>query len=165
MSDEEVERQRTERRQVIDNNKAMAAANTTRRAWIRQFLARPKAPKEVLRFAVEEIAASPDAMQGWLSGGRPIEAVDAVRELGLSQPSRWRRTDVSLTSGEHVPDTRLPLQLLAHVAAAVDGSVTRDAWRWQDTDRERLVRWLTFLTGQGYTLAAVEQLIVDGADQ
>jgi ParB family chromosome partitioning protein len=152
-----------ERRKVIENNKAMFAANRVRRAFVKELLARKSAPKEVLRFAVEEIAASSDALQSWLSGSHTQDADDAVRELGLVRPSRWRQTDASLTSGEKVSDARLPLQLLAHIAAADEGAVSKDSWRSEGTDRDRLVRWLTFLVGQGYTLSDVEQEIVDGA--
>lgn len=164
MSDKELERQRTERRLVIENNKQMAAANSTRRAWIKDFLSRRSAPKEVLRFAVEEIAASPDAVHGWLFGGFTQESQAAVRELGLERPSRWRQTDVTLTTGEQVPDGRLPLQLFAHIAAAIEGGLLKDSWRRKDRDLEQLVRWLRFLSGQGYTLSDVEQGVVGSSE-
>jgi ParB family chromosome partitioning protein len=132
---------------------------------VKELLAWKSAPKEVLRFAVEEIAASSDAVQSWLSGSHTQDSGDAVRELGLVRPSRWRQTDLSLTSGEKVPDARLPMQLLAHIAAAVEGAVSKDSWRCEGPDRDRLVRWLKFLVGRGYTLSDVEQGIVDGAAQ
>ena len=68
-------------------------------------------------------------------------------------------TPVGLTSGEHVPDARLPLQLFAHVAGGFECSITRESWRKAD----ELAGWLTFLGGQGYTLADIEQQIVDDA--
>lgn len=162
MSDEELERQRAERRLVISNNKSMAAANTTRRAWIREYLHRSKAPREVLRFAVEAIAAYPGAFHEWVSGMESQEAVEAWRELGLNKPGRYRKPALSLTSGEHVPDARLPLQLLAHVAAGIEGGITKDCWRKGDCRRDQLVHWLTFLAGQGYELSDIEQTIADG---
>lgn len=163
MSDEELERQRAERREVVANNKSMDAANTTRRAWIREFLARRSAPKEVLRFAVEAIAQHPDAIYTWLTDWGSQEAKDAATELGLVRPARFRRVEMSLTSGEHVTDARLPLQLLAHIAGAIEGATPRDAWRSAGDDRRRLARWLTFLAGQGYELADIEQSVVDAA--
>lgn len=163
MSDEELERQRAERREVLSNNRAMEAASTTRRAWVREYLARRTAPKEVLRFAVEAFAKYPEELHSWLSGMGTQEGAAAVGELGLVRPARWMPTDVSLTSGEHVVDGRLPLQLLAHVAAAVEAATPRDAWRSTGHERDRLTTWLTFLVGQGYSLADIEQQIVDGA--
>lgn len=166
MTDEELERQRAERRQVIESNKAMAAAHTTRRAWIREYLARPKAPKEVLRFAVEAFATDRSAIADWLGGQGGQDADDAVAELGLSR-STWQRQAEpgTLTSGQQVPDARLPLQLLAHVAAAAEGRLVRDAWRWSagDDRRAAAARWLRFLVSQGYALSDVEQKLVDGA--
>jgi len=164
MSDAELERQRADRREVIENNKAMDAANITRRAWVRDFLARPKASKDVLRFAVESMAASRSALADWFGGLGSSESEQIAKSLHLNKPMYWRDSGVrTLTSGEPVPDARLPLQLLAHVAGAVEGGITRDAWRWQDNRRTDVARWFRFLVDQGYTLANVEQQIVDGA--
>ncbi|WP_158548791.1 ParB/RepB/Spo0J family partition protein [Blastococcus sp. TF02A-26] len=162
MSDEELERQRAERREVIANNKAMAAANTTRRAWLREYFCRTKAPKEVLRFAVEAIAAHPDALYEWTSGMASQEAEHAWTELGLEKPRRYgpASTSPSLTNGEHVTDARLPLQLFAHVAAGIEGGMTKEAWRKGDHRRDRFVSWLSFLVDQGYELSDIEQQIV-----
>jgi len=157
MTDEEIERQRTERREVIEKNQSMDAANATRRAWVREYLARRTAPKTALRFAVEAIAAYPDELHSWLSGMGTREGHDGVQEMGLNRPSRFVQTDVSLTSGEHVVDGRLPLQLLGHVAAAIEAATLRDAWRSTGHDRERLAAWLTFLVGEGYELSDIER--------
>lgn len=155
MTDEELERQRAERRQVIENNLAMDAANATRRAWVKEYLARRTASKAVLRFAVEALAAYPHEVATWLSTPGTIEGTAATVALGLMRPARVD-LDRSLTSGEHVIDGRLPLQLLGHVAAAIEAATPRDAWRATGHDRERLAAWLTFLTGEGYTLADIE---------
>lgn len=162
-TEEEKQAAAAERRKVIENNKAMTAANTVRRAWIREYLARSKAPKEVLRFAVEAVASYPDALYSWLSSMHTQEGEAAVRELGLVRPREWGQPpERTLTSGELVPDGRLPLQLLAHIAAGIEGSVFKDSWRTGDHRRDRLVAWLRFLADQGYTLAEIEQQIVDG---
>src|SRR6185312_1748131 len=55
-SDAEREAAAAERRATIENNKAMAAANETRREWIKGLLQRKTAPKAALRFAVETLA-------------------------------------------------------------------------------------------------------------
>lgn len=164
VSDEELERKRAERRELIANNKAMLAANTTRRTWIREYLTRPKAPKEALRFAVEAIAEHPDALHEWVSGMASQDAEHAWKELGLEKPRRWGRTQTespSLTNGEHVVDARLPLQLLAHVAAGIEGGMTKEAWQKADHRRGRFASWLTFLVSQGYELSDIEKTIVD----
>lgn len=164
---EEKDAAREERRQVIENNKAMAAANTVRRAWVKDLLARRSSPPEVLRFAVEEIAGRPQVFSWWLAGNSSPGDKDAAEVLGLEPPVRpWSKpagaTRTTLTNGEHVPDGRLPLQLLAHVAGAIELGIGKDSWRSTDHRRDELIRWLRFLAGQGYTLAEIEQQIVDG---
>lgn len=161
MSDEELERQRAERREVIANNQAMEAANVTRRAWLREYLGRRSAPREVLRFAVEALALYPEELYAWLSGMGTREGDDAVHELGLSRPTKpVGASYFSLTNGEHVVDGRLPLQLLAHVAAAIEASTPKDAWQSTGHDRDRLAGWLTFLVGQGYQLSDIEATVI-----
>jgi ParB family chromosome partitioning protein len=160
-----------ERRRVIENNKAMAAANAVRRAWVKEFLARRSAPKDILRFAVEQIAASHGVLRTWLSSESSNGDEDAAEQLGLESPVRpWSMSAASaaerpttMTNGEHVPDARLPLQLLAHLAGAIETSIAKDSWRKGYHRRDELVRWLTFLAGHGYTLSDVEQQVVDGA--
>lgn len=167
-TEEDKEAATAERRAVIENNKAMAAANSVRRAWVKELLARRTAPPEVLRFAVEEIAARPQVFSWWLSGNSAPGDKDAATLLGLDQPVRpWsvsaKEKRTTLTTGEQVPDARLPLQLLAHVAGAIELGIGKDAWRATEDRGDGLVRWLRFLTGLGYTLSDVEQGIVDGA--
>ncbi len=166
---EDLEAAREERRLVIENNKLMAAANAVRRAWVKELLARRSAPPEILRFAATEISSRPQIFSWWLSGNSAPGDKDAAEALGLEPPTRpWsvaakaeRRQ--TLTSGENVVDGRLPLQVFAHVAGAIELGIGKDAWRATDERRDGLVRWLTLLAGLGYTLADVEQLIVDGA--
>jgi hypothetical protein len=50
--------------------------------------------------------------------------------------------------------------LLAHSAAAIETTWTKEAWRSVDP---RKAAWLTFLASQGYRLAEVEQLVIDEA--
>jgi ParB family chromosome partitioning protein len=166
MSDEELERQRAERRQVLDNNKALAAANATRRAWIREYLQRAKAPKEALRFAVEEIATNPHALHCWTGSASPVGDHDADAAMGLQTPVLpWSATPTekrtTLTTGERVPDARLPLQLLAHIAGAIETRIAKDSWRGT---ADEVVRWLRFLVDQGYELSDIEQTMLAPAD-
>lgn len=159
---EEKDAAKAERRRVIDNNKAMEAANAVRRAWLREYLARKTAPKELLRFCVDTFATG-RALDGWLNGLSAGGDEEAASELGLERPRSYGDVPVTLTSGEQVSDARLPLQLFAHIAAAHEVSISRESWRKRDHRRDMLVRWLTFLAAQGYTLADVEQEIVDQA--
>lgn len=165
-TEEEKAEAKAERRKTIENNKAMAAANSVRRAWLKELLARRTAPPEVLRFAVEEIATRPQVFSWWLMGNSAPGDKDAAEQLGIAQPERpWSASEPrrgTLTTGEKVPDARLPLQLLGHVAGAIELGIGKDAWRATEDRHDGLVRWLRFLTGLGYTLSDVEQSIVDG---
>ncbi|MGY1914197.1 ParB N-terminal domain-containing protein [Blastococcus sp. HT6-30] len=165
-SEAEREAASAERRTTIENNKAMAAADETRREWIKGLLQRKTPPKGPLRFAVETMAADPRALSRWLSG-RPNRAQDsAAADLGIDAPGQWWATPdkpaLTLTSGEHVPDARLPVALLAHIAGAIESGLHRQSWRNPGAGD---ARWLRFLASCGYTLADIEQQIIDAADQ
>ncbi|CCG04789.1 ParB/RepB/Spo0J family partition protein [Blastococcus saxobsidens] len=154
------------RRATIDNNKAMAAANETRREWIKGLLLRKTAPKGALRFAVETLAIDPRALSRWLSG-QPNRAQNAAAaDLGIDAPGQWWATrdkpSLTLTSGERVPDARLGVALLAHVAGAIESGLHRQSWRNPGAGD---ARWLRFLVSCGYTLADIERQIIDAADQ
>jgi ParB family chromosome partitioning protein len=165
-AERETEREVTaaERRRTIENNKAMAAANETRREWIKGLLQRKTAPKAALRFAVETLATEPRAMSRWLSG-QPNRAQDAAAaDLGIDPPGQWWTTKdkpaLTLTSGEQVPDGRLPVALLAHVAGAIESGLHRQSWRNPSAGD---ARWLRFLASCGYTPAEIERQIIDAA--
>ena len=68
----------------------------------------------------------------------------------------------TLTSGEQVPDARLAVALLAHVACAIESGLHRQSWRNPGAGD---ARWLRFLVSCGYTLADIERQIVDAANQ
>ncbi|SFD88215.1 ParB/RepB/Spo0J family partition protein [Blastococcus tunisiensis] len=164
-SEDEREAASAERRATIENNKAMAAANETRREWIKGLLQRKTAPKAALRFAVETMAADPRALSRWLSG-QPNRAQDtAAADLGVDAPGQWWATRdkpaPTLTSGEQVPDARLAVALLAHVAGATESGMHRQSWRNPGTGD---ARWLRFLDSCGYTLAEIERQIIDATD-
>jgi hypothetical protein len=55
-------------------------------------------------------------------------------------------------------ETRLPLILLAQIAADVEQTMYESTWRNVNP------RWFRFLASTGYTLADVEQRVVNDAD-
>ncbi|MDK3258945.1 ParB/RepB/Spo0J family partition protein [Blastococcus capsensis] len=164
-SEAEREAASAERRATIENNKAMAAANETRREWIKGLLQRKTAPKAALRFAVETMATGPRPLSRWLSG-QPNRAQDAAADLGIDAPGQWWTTRdkpaPTLTSGEQVPDARLGVALLAHGAGAIESGMHRQSWRNPGAGD---ARWLRFLVSCGYTLADIEQQIIDATGQ
>jgi ParB family chromosome partitioning protein len=151
------EEAKAERRQVIENNKAWRAAEPVRRDHIRTLLNAGKVPKGTLRFVTAEIMADPAEI------GRGPD--DLIAELaGVTAEA----TDTSLyrfgrTAGPALEakatDARLPLVLLAQVAAAREQSM--DVHTWRQTTASAEARWLTFLAGAGYPLSAIEQAVID----
>jgi ParB family chromosome partitioning protein len=139
------------RREVIDNNKSWRAAEPVRRDYIRNLLARKTPPKDALRFVTAEIVAAPD---------RVGDGKDELLADLLSKPTptqSWGRT-IGAAAVANVTEARLPLLLLAQVAADREQAMDESTWR---SVHPSAARWLTFLATTGYTLAPIEQKIVD----
>ena len=147
------EQAKAARQEVIENNKSWRAAEPVRREWIRTLLARKTAPKGTMRFVVTEILAAPD---------RVGDGKDALLADLLHQPEptqSWGRT-VGSAAAANATEARLPLLLLAQVAADREQTMSEHTWRHVDRGA---ARWFGFLASTGYTLAAIEQKVVDDA--
>jgi ParB family chromosome partitioning protein len=172
---EQREEAKVERRQLIEDNKAMAAANTTRRQWIRTaLLERRRDTNGALRYAVEALHTHRDELRGWFDWSPTEDKAAIAAQLGLTRPGAKATT--TLTSGDVVPDARLPIQLLGHVAGAIEQTIAKDSHRaatgtvrteysadYAAQHLTRIASWLRFLVEQGYALAPIEQRIVDAA--
>jgi len=147
------------RRATIAGNRNMHAANETRREWVRTMLGRRTAPKGALRFAVETMTTDPRSLSRWLSGQSNSAQDGASADLGIEAPGLFHtvKGKPTLTSGEQVPDARLAVQLLAHVAGGIETGMHKGSWR-NPTAAD--ARWLRFLAASGYTLAEVEESII-----
>lgn len=143
------EEAKAERRQVIENNKAWRAAEPVRMEHTRSVLARRRPPAGTLRFVTEAIVSAPGLV------GRGEEALVADL-LGLDQ-SRARGRRAAASQIPTCADVRLPLLLLAQVAADCEQGMGVHTWRRPDADA---ARWLAFLAGTGYELSPIEQLVV-----
>jgi ParB family chromosome partitioning protein len=148
---------KAERREVIENNKAWRAAEPVRRDHIRSLLAAGKVPKGTLRFITAEIMADPaeigrgsDEMIAQLAGitAEPTET-DLYRRGRTAGP----------TLAAKASDARLPLVLLAQVAAAREQSM--DVHTWRSTNAQAEARWLNYLAATGYPLSPIEQTVID----
>lgn len=149
MSDEA----KAERREVIENNKAWRAAEPVRLDFIRALLARRTAPKGTLRFATVAIVSNPDRV----GDGKDDLLADLLgAEAGDGYGRSVGKTHLAATS-----DARLPLALLAQVAADIERTTDVHSWR---RPSEEVARWFAFLAGVGYTLSDVEQHVVDSVE-
>ncbi len=147
------EEQKAERRKVIANNKAWPAATEVRRTFVRELASRRSAPRSVLRYVAEVLAADPGLVKV------TDEPVALLLGTEVSEHPWERTTSTGLV--DEASDPRLPLALLALVGAGVENRHSHnDAWRSGDVE---LARWLRFLASVGYGLAEVEQEVVDRA--
>jgi ParB family chromosome partitioning protein len=144
--------QKAERRKVITNNKAWETAAPVRREFVTELVARRSVPKGTLRYVTEVIMADPAG----------LAAGDGDRVASLigkdTHPGAWDRT-AALALASDASDARLPLVLLAQVAASVEARFgERQGWRHPAS---ALAAYLRFLATCGYGLSEVEQEIAD----
>jgi len=146
-----------QRKLVIEGNRAWVAARNVRKRWLADtLLARRTAPREAMPFVTAQLLTMPQALR------------DALTRAPGSQMFRV------LTGGSMKPEAadawaagRLPLALLAIIAAAyedrMDGDAGRATWRtdqrFTQCDREEAGAYLRFLASVGYELAAIEKAV------
>ena len=143
--------QKAERKTLIANNKAWLVAEAVRRQFVVTLLARKTPPKGTLRYVTEAVLLDPRSI-----GDADDAALAAT--LGQEPPARFMGSATATGLLEKVTDARLPLALLAQVAASVEATTTKQAWR---SPTQKLGRYLAFLASAGYTLSDVEQIVTD----
>jgi ParB family chromosome partitioning protein len=148
--------QKAERRRVVTNNKAWEVATPVRREYVTALLARRSVPKGTLRYVTEVIMTDP--------GGVAAGSGDRVASLlgkDTIHPEAWNRS-AAITLARDATDARLPLVLLAQVAASVEARFgERQGWR---RPTPALVDYLRFLATCGYGLSDVEQEVANGSN-
>lgn len=137
--------EKADRRQVRENNAAWRAAEPVRRKWITDLLARRSAPKITLAFVAADLAHYRPPLSE--------PKADLVAAL-----TGTKGTNPFIKFTEHATQARLPLVLLAHVAASIEQRTGVHTWRRTD---ERVAAWFEFLASAGYVLAPIEQAVVD----
>ena len=142
--------QKVERRLVVEHNKQWRAAEPVRREYVRGLLARKTTPKGTLRYAVGEVLAAPERV-----GDGKDEILAGL--VGVEAESGWGR-HVGPAHAARATEARLPLALLAQVAA--DREQTMDVHTWRRRD-QATARYLSFLASTGYQLSEIEQRVVD----
>ena len=140
------EQQREQRRAVIANNRAWASAETVRREWVKSLLTRKSPPKGAAGFIASELAHGDHALR------RAMEIPGLLPEL-LGCKGRLELA----AAAEKATDGRAQVIALGVILAALEASITREAWRNpQPADK----RYLRFLASFGYQLSDVEQLVI-----
>lgn len=140
------EQAREQRRAVIQNNKAWASAEKVRRQWVKTFLTRKTLPKGAVAFVAAELAHGDYALR------KAMETTGLLPEL-LGCKGRLELA----AAAEKATDGRAQVLALGVILAALEHSITREAWRTpQPCDK----RYLRFLASIGYELSDVEQLVL-----
>jgi ParB family transcriptional regulator, chromosome partitioning protein len=148
--------QKAERRAVIANNKGWEVATPVRREYVTELLARRTAPKGTLRYVTESIMADP---AGLAAGSGDTVASLIGKETGRGA---WDRS-AALALASDATDARLPLVLLAQLAASVEARFgDRQGWRHPTS---ALVSYLRFLAACGYGLSEVEEEVAATEDE
>ena len=119
--------QKDERRTVITNNKAWEPATPVRREFVTELVARRSVPKGTLRYVTEVIMADPAGLAAG-NGDRVASLIGKDTNPGRA----WDRT-AAMALASDASDARLPLVLLAQVAASVEARFgERQGWRHPD---------------------------------
>ena len=144
------EAEKAERRTVIENNRAMEAANTVRRKWVADLLAGTAEPKGSKKLIAQELAESGYLLGTWVSGGRKM--LDDLLNPGKTKRPGTKRVPAR---GSEI---RYTMIALASVVAAHESAITRTTWRGENESTARYLQWCTL---NGYEPGKVEQLIID----
>lgn len=156
------EEARTERRVVIANNKAWAAAQTVRHEWLTGFLARRTAPKDAPQWIAVTLASCSHEVRRALEDGHQT----ALQLLGLGDgEQRWS----VYGSGPHPVATaaataspgRAGMLTLGLLLGGLESTVSRETWR-RPTAAHRA--YFAALQGWGYSLSEVELLVLGSDD-
>jgi ParB family chromosome partitioning protein len=148
------EEQKAERRRVVTNNRAWEIAARVRREYVTELLIGSTVPPGTLRYVTEVVMTDPG---GLAAGDEDRVAALAGKE---THPGAWHRS-TAIALATDASKTRLPLVLLAQVAASVEARFgEHPAWRHPTP---ALAAYLRFLASSGYDLSEVEREVADGS--
>jgi ParB family chromosome partitioning protein len=146
----DLEAQRADRFRVIKGNKAWRNAETVRRTWLAEFLARKEAPKNGLRYVIESVTPVYCDFQRSAQG-----AHDLARELLRIETSIAEAVSVARAS-----DARALVITLGLVLSATEIEAGVNVWR-SPAQHSHIARYFKALVGWGYTLSEIEQAVAD----
>jgi ParB family chromosome partitioning protein len=157
-SAEEAERETAERRRVLKYNAAWRSAETVRRRWLRDFLARKAVPAGAEAFIYAAVIRGDYELRKAMEGGHE----QAAEMLGVPRPAGNPYNDYGVPAAfEAAPPGRAKVIALAAVLAAYESCTGVHTWR---NGREKGRWYLAALAGWGYGLSDIEQYVVDGTE-
>jgi len=152
MEPEQAARERAERADVINSNKAWESAEKVRRAWLTEYATRKTLPKPAARFLLESFTHGGSQLTLALRDGHPM----GTKLLGINaSPIMASKRRTTLTDMlDKASDARAQVICLALVLGAHEDATGKHSWRNVDSDTKRYLR---FLADQGYKLSPVER--------
>lgn len=140
MADDEREAERSERRDVIESNKAWDSAEKVRREWVKNFLTRKTAPKGSSALIAHAITGD------WTTRADVAhhKVPDLAEAFGVSATA-----DQIESAGEG----RALVLALGRVLAAYEAQTSRQSWR---SVSNHTALYLNFLAANAYSLSPVE---------
>lgn len=139
--------QKAERKELIANNKEWDAAETVRREWVAQFLARKTTPKNAQTVIAEALTTARWKIADGLTRG----SVTAKTFLGIEDSHRGDDLADYLTTHPN----RATHVTLALVLGGIEQNTGRHTWRNPSDDT---AWYLRTLQAWGYTLCPVEKI-------
>jgi ParB family chromosome partitioning protein len=153
------EAEREQRRQTIAGNKDWRSAETVRRRWLRELVARKTAPKAALRFIIESLARGDGAVCPSLSGTHAM----ARHLLGLPNAEQYGPDRVAAVVEllSTANDSRAVVIALGLIIGAYEDSTGVHVWR-SPAAHSDLARYFAAPASWGYEPSAIEQAVIDG---
>ncbi|MGI8665572.1 MAG: ParB/RepB/Spo0J family partition protein [Jatrophihabitans sp.] len=145
-TDAEREKESKQRREVVENNKAWRSAETVRRAWLTQFLARKSAPRGSQQFIATELAHGSHELK---------QALDSSGDALLHELLGVKDKATRLAMTTKATEARAQVLTLAFILAAYEAQTGVHTWRRKHAD---VARYFAYLAENGYELSDVERL-------
>lgn len=146
--------QKAERKELIANNKEWDAAETVRREWLAQFLARKTTPKNAQTMIAEALTTAPWKIADGLTHGSST----AKALLGIEDAHHRDQIAEYLTAHPN----RATHVTLALLLGGIEHNTNRQTWRSPSADT---AWYLRTLQEWGYTLCPVEKIAAMLTDQ
>ena len=147
-ADAAAEVKREAHRTLLRRNREGLAAQTVRREFLRQSMSVKSRHKKMAAWALSRVVLRDSTHRNWQGPSRHSTSV-LGELLGVERADREIRDAAPV---------RHPLLLWAQVVSAYEEGYPKDAHRDRDTDR---AGYLAHLVDLGYTLAEVEQCVID----
>jgi ParB family chromosome partitioning protein len=162
-TDEQRERDRQERREVLEGNRAWRAAEQVRLAWLREFARRPKPPAGALAYILAAVASCTGDLLRAMTPGGNVRHEMARDLLGLpaGDGSAWSRPPEVLEALQHAP-TQLRAQQIALILVLGAHEAATGVHTWKQGSQDAAA-YFQALAGWGYELSDIEQLVITKA--